>query len=229
MIGLELLHQCAPQVAPVTMAAIVQAESGGNPLVMWDNTTRRSYFPTSREQAIAILRTLMAAGHKVDVGIGQVDTENFRAYGLTPENAFDACTNLRAASRILVASWRQAQGNLTGALQAYNSGKPWGDGRYARVVYRQAGVIVPTIPGGRLAPWASRNVDAGTSPGDRKKEGAELTIAADARNQHLPPVRIQVEWTPQASPLTPQAGGLAPRSPEGQSITDANIRASVSE
>ena len=215
MIGLDLLQNCAPQVAPVTMAAIVQAESGGNPLVMWDNTARRRYVPASRAQAVTILRALMAAGHKVDVGIGQVDTENFRAYGLTPVTAFDACINLRATSRILVTSWRQAQGHLTGALQAYNSGKPWGDGRYARVVYRQAGVIVPAIPGGRLAPWATRDVGDGYSLGDGKTDGAGTLISAAARNRDLPPVRLRVEWTPQASPLAPQAGGFAPQSPGG--------------
>ncbi len=215
MIGLDLLQHCAPQVAPVTMAAIVQAESGGNPLVMWDNTTRRRYYPASREQAVAILRALMAAGHKVDVGIGQVDTENFGAYGLTPETAFDACINLRAASRILVASWRQAQGHLTGALQAYNSGSTTGDWHYAQVVYRQAGVIVPAIPGGRLATWATRDVDAGGSLGGRTKDGAGSLISAAARNRDLPPVRLRVEWTPQASPLAPQAGGFAPQSPGG--------------
>lgn len=211
MIGLDLLQHCAPQVAPVTMAAIVQAESGGNPLVMWDNTSGKRYYPTSRAQAVTILRALMAAGHNVDVGIGQVDTENFTAYGLTPETAFDACTNLRAASRILVASWRQAQGHLAGALQAYNSGKPLGDGHYARVVYRQAGVIVPAIPGGRLAPWARKEVDAGDSLGDGKKDGAGTMIYAATRNRDFPPVRLRIEWTPAASPMEPNVQGLAPK------------------
>jgi type IV secretion system protein VirB1 len=33
-----MLEQCAPQIAPVTLAAIVQQESGGNPLAL-------QYFP----------------------------------------------------------------------------------------------------------------------------------------------------------------------------------------
>jgi len=41
----QLVHQCAPFVAPSTMAAIVQVESGGRALVILDNTTGRDYNP----------------------------------------------------------------------------------------------------------------------------------------------------------------------------------------
>jgi len=198
MIGLDLLQQCAPQVAPVTMAAIVQTESGGNPLVMLDNTTGKRYYPTNRQEAERILQILMAQGHKVDVGLGQVDTENFARYGLTYQTAFNACTNLRAAARILVASWKLSGHQLFHALQVYNSGKSHGDASYARRVYRQADVVVPAIPNGKMAPWVTRpiiNLSSGATKPLRERE-----------NQ---PVRLQVSWDPAASPLKP-TGNMTP-------------------
>ena len=148
-------------VAPRTMQAIVQVESGGNALVMWNNTTRSRVLPPNRAAAIAYLQAAMAAGQKVDVGIAQVDTENFAAFGLTPENAFDPCTNLRVGGEILRASWRQAlhhglsgQVALYHSFEAYNSGRLWGDSGYATQILRAAGIPV-SLQGGfeRIAHW----------------------------------------------------------------------------
>ena len=46
-----LLEVCAPQVAPVTLAAIVQQESGGDWLAIHDNTAGRALRPTTVEHA----------------------------------------------------------------------------------------------------------------------------------------------------------------------------------
>jgi len=137
-------------VAPRTMQAIVQVESGGNALVMWNNTTRSRVLPPNRAAAIAYLQAAMAAGQKVDVGIAQVDTENFAAYGLTPATAFDACTNLRVGAQILTAAYRQAvatfgsgQTALYHAFEAYNSGRLWGDSIYAKRILAASGHPFP--------------------------------------------------------------------------------------
>ena len=148
MITIQALAvQCAPMVAPSTMAAVVQHESGGNPLAMWDNATGRRYLPTSVHQAVQILRRLLTAGHQVDVGIAQVDSENFQHYGLTVRSAFNACTNIHAGGKILQEAWFQAkhaglhgQTALFHAFEAYNSGGITGDGGYARAIYRAAGI-----------------------------------------------------------------------------------------
>ncbi len=162
MIGLALLQKCAPDVAPVTMAAIVQGESGGDAYGINDNTSGLHYFPETRSQAVAIARTLIAAGHKIDMGLGQVDSENLGWLHMGIRQTFDACDNLNASQRILVGAYRQAGANgtqsLAGAFEAYNSGRTWGDQGYAQGVFRNAGVEIPAIPGGQLAPWASRPV-----------------------------------------------------------------------
>ncbi|MBU2770134.1 lytic transglycosylase domain-containing protein [Acidithiobacillus caldus] len=169
MIGLTLLQSCAPLVAPVTMAAIVQTESGGNPWTILDNTTGQSMRFQSKAQAVAMSRILLAQGHKLDVGLAQVDSENLGWLGLGVSQIFDPCTNLQAAQRILVGAYRKAGadgvGSLKGAFEAYNSGNTSGDDRYAQTVFRSAGAIVPAIPGGHLASWAMQTIGSGATLG----------------------------------------------------------------
>ncbi len=152
-----LAKQCAPMVATQTMAAIVKVESGGDPLAMWDNTAKREYRPATVTQAQKILSALMAAGHKVDVGIGQVDTENFAAYGLNLSNVFNACTNLHVAGEILQTNYLGAemtygpgQVALYHAFEGYNSGKLVGDSVYANKVLHAAGLPVQVGSDGGL-------------------------------------------------------------------------------
>ena len=154
----NLLTECAPQVAPATMTAIVRVESGGNPLAMWNNTTRSMVIPGNRQQATAYLRQAMAAGQQVDVGLAQIDTENFAAFGLNPANAFNACFNLRAGARILAGDYRPAvftygpgQGALYHAFEAYNSGRLWGDDSYANRILSAAGMPVRIQSDGGLS------------------------------------------------------------------------------
>ena len=228
MIGLALLQQCAPQVAPVTMAAIVQTESSGWPWTIHDNTTGQSLRFQSRTQAVAMARILIAQGHKLDMGLAQIDSENLIWLGLSVTNVFNPCTNLRAAQRILVGAYRQAGANgtqsLNGAFQAYNSGNTSGDGHYARVVYHQAGVEVPAIPGGQLAPWVSRPL-GGEGTGKEKSigmsapvrpviimppkswqpllKGEDFAVATVVRNQKKDQTKVRQAASPVTSIWTP--------------------------
>ena len=198
MIGLTLLQQCAPRVAPVTMAAVVQTESGG-----WPWTIDVNGLPgggsmrfNDQQAAITAATRYIRLGYKVDLGLAQVDSENLSWLGLSVQQAFNPCTNLRAAQRILVGAYRQAGADgtqsLNGAFQAYNSGNTSGDGHYAKAVYRQAGVEVPGIPGGQLAAWASRPVGGVGAVG--KKEGAGVGDAPIRPVIMMPPK----SWQPLA-------------------------------
>ena len=180
MIGLALLQQCTPAVAPVTMAAIVQTESGGWPWTINVNGLPDGSMRFSTKQAaIAAATRYIRMGYKVDMGIAQVNSENLSWLGLSVRQVFNPCANLQAAQHILVGAYHQAGANgpesLDGAFQAYNSGNTRGDGHYAQVVYRQAGVEVPGIPGGQLAPWAARPV--GGVEGMEKEKGAGIGAA----------------------------------------------------
>jgi type IV secretion system protein VirB1 len=120
---------CAANVAPATLNAIVAVESGGRRWVLHDNTAGRRYHARSQAQAAAWARRLLARGHSVDVGLGQINSANLRRYGVDPGAALDPCTNLRLAGRILttdyraaVARWRPGQWALLHALSAYHHG-----------------------------------------------------------------------------------------------------------
>ncbi|MBN3787508.1 lytic transglycosylase domain-containing protein [Burkholderia sp. Ac-20353] len=98
---LALAQQCAPQIAPVTMAAIVRIESGFNPYAIGVVHGRLLRQPSSAAEAVATARVLDALGWNFSVGLAQVNRANWVAYGLTPENAFEPCRNLAAGAGIL--------------------------------------------------------------------------------------------------------------------------------
>ena len=195
MIGLALLQACAPEVAPVTMAAIIGTESSGWPWTINVNGLPDGSMRFSTKQAaIAAATRYIRMGYKVDMGIAQVDSENLSWLGLSVQQVFSPCTNLQAAERVLVGAYRQAGAagtvSLKGAFEAYNSGNTNGDGHYARVVYHQAGVEIPAIPGGQLAPWATRPVGGGVEMG---KERGGIGKSAPVRPVIMMPPK---SWQP---------------------------------
>ena len=142
-----------PGVAPSTMAAIVQVESGGNLLAIDDDTTRRSYYPRDLASAEALANRLIETGHTLDLGIAQVDGANFAHLGVNVHSAFDACTNLRAGSAILSAAYGVAERRfgrgqiaLRHAIGMYNTGRLDGGTGYVRQVLAAAGIHEHTMP-----------------------------------------------------------------------------------
>ena len=59
---------CAPAVDPVTMAAVVKQESGGQPWVVNNNTTRKSMAFASKAVAVAAAVAAVGRGESVDMG-----------------------------------------------------------------------------------------------------------------------------------------------------------------
>jgi type IV secretion system protein VirB1 len=134
----ELLAKCAPNVHPTTMAALVRHESGGNPYVILDNGNwnlpkskriLRSFRLRSQSEAITVAKKLIAAGHVIDMGLGQINNRNLKSLGLMVEQIFDSCTNLQASQAILIGNYSTAvkqygHGDqaLYAALSAYNTG-----------------------------------------------------------------------------------------------------------
>ncbi len=124
-----VLLACMPNIAPATLEAVIAVESRGDPLAIFDNTTRRSWHPLDQGEAIALAQHLVAAGHRVDLGLMQVDSVNLPALGLSIAQAFDPCTNIRAGGTILTADYAYAvrligpgQAALKIALSLYNTG-----------------------------------------------------------------------------------------------------------
>ncbi len=206
-----LLERCAPQVSPVTMAALVAQESGGDPYALDDDSTHIVYHPVSYAGAARLAAQLIGAGHSVDLGLAQVNSGWLAPLRLTAAEVLEPCENLRAGSLILLRAWRAAGAGpvpgapprakrLARALAIYHSGNPRSlAGReYAAETYRHAGVqvIVPSIPGGHLARW-------GRDP--RARHGA--------LGQPAPVQALALRGpSPQTSALWPNDHGFVPAS-----------------
>jgi type IV secretion system protein VirB1 len=119
---------CAPQVDAATVVAIVHVESANNPHaigVVGGALTRQ---PRNGAEAVATARALRNDGWNFSVGLAQINQANFERLGLTLDNAFEPCANLRAMQTVLGDCFERAalawdsQPALRRALSCYYSG-----------------------------------------------------------------------------------------------------------
>ena len=150
---LQLAAGHAPAVAPETLVAFAQAESGLDPLAVHDNTTGRSHTPATAADAVGLATSLLRQGHSVDLGLLQINDANLARTGLTVASAFEPARSIEAGAQILVAAYRQCQSGrnepdaLRCAASVYNTGREQAgllNGYVARV-WRAADVVVPAI------------------------------------------------------------------------------------
>ena len=155
MIAASLLA-CAPNVAPATLEAVINVESGGNPLAL--NVNGLSVQPPPARdirEAAKVAASFIARGYSVDLGLMQVNSRNLVTLGLTVQQVLDPCTNIRGGATILTADYAEAvrtrgegQSALQAALSAYNTGdfyRGFANGYVARY-YGPGGV--PALAGG---------------------------------------------------------------------------------
>ena len=128
-IVMGLAAQCAPNVAPETIAAIVQTESQGFELAINVNGLGRKVpASASLAQAIETARFYVGKGYSVDLGLGQINSRNMKALGLTWETVFEPCTNIAAAGAVLAGNYHKVSAGLHPqralriALSMYNTG-----------------------------------------------------------------------------------------------------------
>ena len=125
-----LASQCAPNVAPQTVAAIVQTESRGKPFALNVNGGRQTAASMTAVEAAATARRFIAAGYSVDLGLGQINSRNMRRLGLTWDTVFEPCTNIAALGRVITENYkaalasREPQTALRVAFSLYNTGNP---------------------------------------------------------------------------------------------------------
>lgn len=130
MIDLPVMAaQCAPDIHPTTVMALVRVESAGNPFAIGVVGGALIRQPVNKEEAVATAAELERTGINYSVGLAQINRSNFARLGLTAEAAFDACRNLAAASVILRECYVRAEaafgpggGSLEAALSCYYSG-----------------------------------------------------------------------------------------------------------
>ena len=143
-------------------------------------------FPT-QAAAVAAATHFVRLGYKVDLGLAQVDSENLGRFGLSIQQVFNPCTNIRTGALIMAGAYLQALKAgyapgvpaLTHGFEAYNSGQTTGDYSYAQTVWRHAGVNLPAdFRGGGASP-----IIPGTAAGAALPESpylAGITVAFTA-------------------------------------------------
>ena len=140
-----LAQRCAPDVPVITLRAVARAESAFRPYALSLNYPKRTAAeqglhgggvflarqPQTLDEARAWTRYLVNRGKTVSIGLLQINSEHAADFGLTPDQLFDPCTNMRVGARLLTAYYRQAaavlgdgQQALEFALSGYNSGLP---------------------------------------------------------------------------------------------------------
>ena len=140
-----LAQRCAADVPVITLRAIARAESAFRPYALSLNYPRRtaaeqglhgggmflSRQPRTLDEARAWTRYLVSRGKTVSIGLLQINSEHAADFGLTWDQLFDPCTNMRIGAHLLTAYYRQAaavlgdgQQALQFALSGYNSGFP---------------------------------------------------------------------------------------------------------
>ena len=126
-----LVSACAPGVAPETLAAVAQTESGLHPFAIGINGPGGdAMLPATRQDAIERAQALLRAGRSLDLGLMQINSGNLGWLGLSVEDAFDPCRNIAAGARVLT------------AFSGYNTGHPqrgFANGYVARVLAAHAG------------------------------------------------------------------------------------------
>lgn len=128
---LSLALQCSPQVHPDTIFDVAKTESGYNPWAIAEIIPKAerkivgksviSHMPSSKEEAMQIVKSIERKGRRYSVGLMQITSTNFRPYHTTAERLFDPCNNLKVAEKIMLDCW-QRSGKLKHALSCYYSG-----------------------------------------------------------------------------------------------------------
>ena len=181
----SLALQCAPTVAPETVAAIVHTESRGHVFALNVNGGQQPRRQSSAAAAVATAKRYVAAGYSVDLGLGQINSRNMRWLGLTWKTVFDPCTNIAALGRVLTQNYnsvkagRDPQTALRIALSMYNTGsqsRGFRNGYVAKVI-GNAGIADRQVS---YAPTASRLI--AETNGDLR-----TIIVAENAAQQAPP------------------------------------------
>ena len=146
-----LAQHCAPDVSPVTARAIVDVESGFDPLAIHVNGGILEHPPRSLREALATARALRASGWDFDIGLAQINVRNVERFRVALKEAFDPCTNLHLMQRILGECFERAHKSrleeqiaLRAALSCYHSGnlqEGFARGYVGRIVNAAKGTV----------------------------------------------------------------------------------------
>jgi type IV secretion system protein VirB1 len=230
---LALAQECAPTVAPQTMAAVVNVESSYNPYAIGVVGGRLARQPKTREEAIATAQQLELEGWNFSLGVAQVNRHNLPKYEITYAQAFDACINLQVGSKILEDCYVRAskrtpepQAALQAAFSCYYSGnftrgfKPDVAGKpsYVQKVLASAGVTpqaIPVVPSIQPSNDPKPQLDKAAGPAAPAALKTQSTQSAALPSDNAPVLLRPKNTDSGAAKLQPLATGAAGGQPEG--------------
>jgi type IV secretion system protein VirB1 len=209
----SLAQQCAPEVNPTTLQAVVRTESSFNPFaigVVGGHLVRQ---PRNRDEAVATVKALDAAGWNYSMGLSQINRYHLSKYGMNANAAFDPCANLRAGSAILSDCYSRAsarmgtsQNALRAAFSCYYSGnlkrgfvRDSGTSSYVqRIVSFVASPDPERAKGGArpiaVVPVATPETVRQTVPRLDPDTGASATIGTPSTSRRAQPEHTHHSW-----------------------------------
>ena len=168
MIAAALLA-CAANIAPVTLEAVIEVESRGDPLALNVNgSAARPRHAADAKEAAALAQRYIAQGYSVDLGLMQVNSRNLAELGYTIERVLDdPCANIRAGAAVLTADYAAAvqthgegQAALQAVLSAYNTGDFYCGFANGYVAHYYGPVSIPVLTK-RVSPESGNCREAG--------------------------------------------------------------------
>lgn len=214
---MALAQQCAPQVAPETMAAVARVESQFNPYAIGVNRSAGlARQPRTKDEAIRAARALLAQGKNIDLGLAQINSSNMGWLRLSVEDAFDPCKNLAAGATVLTTNYRSVvrsapsqQHALRVALSMYNTGsrsRGFGNG-YVRKIEDAAARLSGVRVSVRLPAARAEDV-APSDPAELAMARADQVVGPIAVQEAPPPPAWDVFGNARRSGVHVFSGGV---------------------
>jgi hypothetical protein len=197
-IVLALAAQWGTPIAPGAILRQAQIESGLDPLAIHDDTTGRSYRPSTEDGAMGVALRLEAAGHDIDVGLMQINCRNFGWLHLSLAAAFDPAQSIRAATTVLVSFSRYNTGGLGGLSNGYVQ-KVLNAGKYSSVPpFEDRSIPLVAASSSAVAAGDMSSVSSDNLEDGAVHPGARSYIIVSPAMPTLPPTNPSLDAHPDA-------------------------------
>lgn len=159
----SLAQMCAPAFEQPISMAVMKQESGFNPFALGINRkgARLARSPDNYAVAVATAKKLIQQGYSIDMGLTQINSANLKRLGMTVEEVYQPCNNLKAMQTILLGCYNGVDARLSSsdkllkAFSCYNTGgykKGFENGYVFKVnnhlsnFYKNKNLMIKTIP-----------------------------------------------------------------------------------
>lgn len=124
---MALVASCGLVLAPDLVSAIVEVESGG--MLYAVNAEGAPAYFRNQPAAEVFAQAQIEAGKSVDMGLGQINSDNLESLNLSIKTVFEPCTNLLALQTVFLRGYDlpgdaalSPQEKMMAALSRYNTG-----------------------------------------------------------------------------------------------------------